>query len=96
MGNQLGNILSNFGYYPNEEYLELQIIMLDIKQRVKNIEELNIILNEIEKDDSFIELRKEFKEFKDEFHKELQREKNTKRFQQSKVLAQLKSLIKNG
>lgn len=34
--------------------------MLDIKQRTRNIEELNKIISEIENDNSFIWLKKEF------------------------------------
>ena len=69
--------------------------MLEIKQRTKNIEDLNKIINEIEKDDSFIGLKIELKEFKDEFYKEFQREQNIKRVEESKILAELKNIKKN-
>jgi len=68
--------------------------MLEIKQKTKNIEDLNKIINEIEKDDSFIGLKNELKEFKDEFYKELQREQNIKRVEESKILAELKNIKK--
>ena len=95
LGNQLGKILTNLGYQGNNEYLELQKRMLEIKQRTKNIEDLNKIINEIEKDDSFIGLKIELKEFKDEFYKEFQREQNIKRVEESKILAELKNIKKN-
>ena len=69
--------------------------MLEIKQRTKNIEDLNKIINQIEKDDSFIGLKIELKEFKDEFYKEFQREQNIKRVEESKILAELKNIKKN-
>jgi len=47
LGNQLGKILTNLGYQGNNEYLELQKRMLEIKQRTKNIEDLNKRINEI-------------------------------------------------
>jgi 3-polyprenyl-4-hydroxybenzoate decarboxylase len=95
VGNQLGKILTNFGYSGNSEYLELQRRMLDIKQRVKNIEELNKIISEIENNDSFTGIKDELEEFKNEFNKELQDEKNIKRIQESKILSELKNIKKN-
>jgi len=47
LGNQLGKILTNLGYQGNNEYLELQKRMLEIKQKTKNIEDLNKRINEI-------------------------------------------------
>ena len=59
--------------------------MLEIKQRTKNIEDLNKIISKIEKDDSFIGFKNELKEYKDEFYKELQPEQNIKLIEQSKI-----------
>jgi hypothetical protein len=95
IGNKLRNILASLGYQGNSEYLELQKRMLDIKQRTKNIEELNKIINEIENNDSFIGIRKDLKEFKDEFNKELQHEKNMKSIQQSRIITELKNIKKD-
>jgi uncharacterized protein YpuA (DUF1002 family) len=69
--------------------------MLDIKQKAKNIEELNRIVNNMEKDPSFSELKSELAEFKREFIKDLQREKAQKAIEQSKILAELKNIQKN-
>lgn len=95
VGNQLSNILSGLGYTGNAEYLELKKIMLDIKQKAKNIEELNRIVDNMEKDPSFSELKSELAEFKREFIKDLQREKTQKAIEQSKILAELKNIQKN-
>jgi hypothetical protein len=95
VGNQLSNILSCLGYTGNAEYLELKKIMLDIKQKAKNIEELNRIVDNMEKDPSFSELKSELAEFKREFIKDLQREKTQKAIEQSKILAELKNIKKN-
>ena len=95
VGNQLGNILASFGYQGNNEYLELQRRMLEVKQRTSNMDELNKIISEIENNDAFIGLRNELKEFKDEFYKELQREQNIKRAEQSKILSEIKNIRKN-
>jgi hypothetical protein len=95
VGNQLGKILTNLGYNGNNEYIELQKRMLEIKQRTRNIGELNKIIDEIENDGSFIGLKNELKEFKDEFYKELQREQNIKKVEESKILAELKNIKKN-
>lgn len=94
VGNQLSNILSGLGYTGNAEYLELQKRMLDIKQKAKNIEELNRIVDNMEKDPSFSELKSELAEFKREFIKDLQREKTQKAIEQSKILAELKNIKK--
>jgi uncharacterized pyridoxal phosphate-containing UPF0001 family protein len=69
--------------------------MLDIKQKAKNIEELNRIVDNMEKDPSFSELKLELAEFKWEFIKDLQREKAQKAIEQSKILAELKNIKKN-
>ena len=95
VGNQLSNILSGLGYTGNAEYLELKKRMLDIKQKAKNIEELNRIVDNMEKDPSFSELKSELAEFKGEFIKDLQREKTQKAIEQSKILAELKNIKKN-
>ena len=95
VGNQLGKILTNLGYQSNNEYLELQRRMSGVKQRVRNIEELNKIINELENDNSFLGLKNDLKEFKDEFYKELQQEQNIKRIEESKILTELKNIKKN-
>jgi len=95
VGNQLGNILSGLGYTGNSEYLELQKRLLEVKQRAKNIEELSKIVDEMENSDSFAEVKKDLKEFKEEFIKELQNEKKIKEIQQSKILTELKDIKKN-
>jgi hypothetical protein len=95
IGSQLGKILTNLGYQGNNEYIELQKRMLGVKQRVRNIEELNKIINELESDNSFVGLKNELKEFKVEFYKELQREQNMKRVEESKILSELKNIKKN-
>jgi hypothetical protein len=69
MGSQLSKILTSLGYNGNNEYIELQRRMLEVRQKVRNIEELSKIINEIENDNSFIGLHNELKEFKDEFYK---------------------------
>lgn len=65
--------------------------MLDIRERSKNIEELNKIVNVLEKNESFAQLKKDLNEFKDEFLKQLKKEKEMKDIQQSKILAELKN-----
>jgi hypothetical protein len=95
VGKQLSNILSGLGFSPNNEYIELQDKILEVKQRTKNIDELTKIVCELENDDSFLELRKDLKEFKEEFIKELQKEKQIKDIQESKILSQLKDIKKN-
>jgi hypothetical protein len=95
IGNQLGNILSSLGHGGNSEYLELKRQMLEVKDRTKNIEELTNIINEMENNKSFVGLKKELKEFQDEFIKELQEEKRMKDIQQSKILSELKNIKKN-
>lgn len=49
----------------------------------------------MENNDSFIEVKKDLKEFKEEFIKQLQNEKKIKEIQQSKILAELKNIKKN-
>jgi hypothetical protein len=95
IGNQLGSILSSLGYQGNSEYIELQKRMFEIKQRTKNIEELTRIVNEMENSDSFAELKPDLKEFKEEFFKELEKEKQIKSIQESKILSKLKEIKKN-
>ena len=95
VGNKLGNILSSMGYIGDSKYIELQRTMSEVKEKTKNIEELNKIINEIENNDSFAGLQKELKQFKDEFFKELQKEKLQKNIKQSKILSELKNIRKN-
>jgi hypothetical protein len=95
IGNQLGNVLSSLGYGGNSEYLELQKQMLEVKVRAKNIEDLSSIINELESNSSFVGLKKDLKEFQDEFIKELQNEKRIRDIQQSKILSELKNIKKN-
>jgi len=95
VGKQLGNILSGLGYTGDSEYLELQKRILEVKSRTKNIEELNSMINEMENNDSFIGIRKDLKEFKEEFLKELNNEKKVKDIQQSEILSQLRNIKKN-
>jgi hypothetical protein len=95
MGSQIGNVLSYLGYEGNKEYFKLQQRILEVEKKTKNIEELTKIVYEIENNESFTELRKDLKDFKDEFIKELQKEKNIKNSEQSKILAELKKIKKN-
>lgn len=69
--------------------------MLDIKQKAKNIEELNRIVDNMEKDPFFSELKSDLAEFKREFIKDLQKEKAQKAIEQSKILSELKNIKKN-
>ena len=69
--------------------------MLEVKARAKNIEDLNNIINELENNSSFVGLKKDLKEFQDEFIKELQNEKKIRDIQQSKILSELKNIKKN-
>lgn len=95
VGKQLGNVLSSLGYSSNTEYLELQNKILEIKKASKSIDELNNIIDEMENNDSFIELRKDLKEFKEEFLKEINKEKKIKEMNESKILSELKNIRKN-
>lgn len=95
LGKGLGQVLNSMGHTGNNEYLELQKKMLDIKKRSKNIEELIKIVEEMENNDSFKELKNDLKEFKKEFVKEIQDEQNLKRIEESKILKQLKNIKKN-
>lgn len=95
VGNQIGIILSRLGYESNLEYIELQNRMLEIKKRSKNIEELTKIVDEMENNESFAELKKDLKDFKEEFIKELQKERLLKYSEQSKILTKLKKIKKN-
>lgn len=95
IGKQLGNVLSSMGYSSNTEYLELQNKILEIKKASKSIDELNNIIDEMENNDSFIELRKDLKEFKKEFLKEINKEKKIKEINESKILSELKNIRKN-
>ena len=49
----------------------------------------------MENNPSFIELKPDIKEFKDEFLKELEKEKQIKNIQESKILSELKNIKKN-
>lgn len=49
--------MSGLGYNGDAEYIELKEIMLDIKKKTNNIEQLNNIISEIDNDDSFAGLR---------------------------------------
>lgn len=95
IGKQLGNALSSMGYSSNTEYLELQNKILEIKKASKSIDELNNIIDEMENNDSFIELRKDLKEFKKEFLKEINKEKKIKEINESQILSELKNIRKN-
>lgn len=95
LGNQLGSILSALGHTGNTEYIELQRQMVEVKSRAKNIEDLIKLVNEMENNESFRELKNELKQFQDEFIKELQKEKRMKDIQQSKILKELKNIKKN-
>jgi len=95
VGNQVGNILHHLGYEGNKEYLELQKRMLEIERRTKNIKELTKIVDEIENNESFVELKEDLKDFKNEFIKELQKEKNIKDAENNKILTELKKIKKN-
>lgn len=91
----MGKILSGLGFQSNNEYIELQNKILEIRERTKNIDELTNILNELENNNSFAGLKNDLKEFKEEFIKEIQREKQIKQVQESKILSQLKNIKKN-
>jgi 6-phosphofructokinase len=95
MGNQLGKILTNLGYQGNNEYIELQKRMLEVKYRTRNVEELGKIINEMENDNSFLVIKDELQEFKNEFYKELQYEQHMRIIEQSKILFELKNIKKN-
>lgn len=82
VGKQLGNILSSMGYQNNNEYSELKNKILEIRQRTKNIEELNKIVDHMEKDESFSGIKEDLKEFL----KELNKEKDLKSAGESKIL----------
>jgi len=94
VGNHLGRLLSSLGYVGDNEYIEIKRRMLEIKSRARNIDELNNIIHEIENNDSFVGLRKEIKDFKEEFIKELNNERRMKDIEESKILSKLKD-IKN-
>jgi hypothetical protein len=49
--------------------MELQKQLSEVKQKTKNINELTKIVSTIEKDDSFVEIRKELKDFQVELIK---------------------------
>jgi len=91
VGKQLGNILSSMGYQSNSEYTELKNKILEIRQKTHNIEELNKILDHMEKDESFSGL----KEFKNEFLKQLNKEKDLKSVNESKILQELNRIKRN-
>lgn len=83
------------GYSGNSEYLELKNKMLEVKLRTKNIDELNKIISDMENSDSFDGLKEDIKEFKNEFLKELNKEKNLKAINESKILQELNKIRKN-
>ena len=56
---------------------------------------MNNIIDEMEKNDSFIGLKKDLKEFKEEFLKEINKEKKIKEINESKILSELKNIRKN-
>jgi hypothetical protein len=95
VGGQLGKILTNLGFNSNNEYLELQKRMSEVKQRTRNIEDLSKIISEIENNGAFKGLRSDLQEFKDEFYKELQQEQNIKKVEESKILSELKNIKRN-
>jgi hypothetical protein len=95
IGNQVGNLLSYLGYETNAEHIELQKKIHEIEKRTKNIKELTKIVNEMENNESFVGLKEDIKDFKDEFIKELQKEKNIKNIEKSKILNELKKIKKN-
>ena len=49
----------------------------------------------MENNKSFVELEEDLRDFKKEFINELQKEKNMKEIQQSKILAELKKIKKD-
>lgn len=95
VGSQLGTVLNKLGYEGNSEYIELQKKIIEIKERTRNIEELNKVVNEIENNESFKEVKKDLTEFKNEFLKELQKENEVKKIEQNKILNELKKIRKN-
>lgn len=95
VGKGLGNFLSAMGIKGNNEYIELQKQISEVKQKTKDINELTKIVNTIEKDDSFIEIKKDLRDFQVELIKEIEKEKNIKNIEQSKILNKLKDIKKN-
>ena len=79
------------GYQSNNEYTQLKKKILDIKNRTSNIEELNKIVDHMEKD----ELKEDLKQFKKEFLKELNKKKDLKSLSESKILQQLNTIKRN-
>lgn len=69
--------------------------MLEVKEKTKNIEQLNKIVSDMENNDSFNELKKDLKEFREQFIKQLEKEKKLKAIEQSKILADIKNIKKN-
>lgn len=99
IGKNLGNFLSTMSYNGNNEYIELQKQISEIKQRTQNIDKLTKIVDTMEKDDSFAGIKKDLREFHEEFLKQIQKEKDIKNVQQSRILDDLKNikkLIKKG
>lgn len=95
VGNKVGSILTRLGIEANIEYLELQKQMSEIQEKTKNIEQLTKLIDEMEKDESFKEIRKDLYQFKQDFIKEIEKEKQMKTIQQSKILYELKNIKKN-
>ena len=69
--------------------------MLEVEKRTKNIKELTKIVDEMENNKSFVELEEDLKDFKKEFINELQKAKNMKDIQQSKIIVELKKIKKD-
>ena len=59
------------------------------------MDELNKIINDMENSNSFDGLKEDIKEFKNEFLKELNKEKNLKAISESKILQELNKIRKN-
>ena len=95
VGNNLGKVLSSLGFDGNSNYLELQKQIQEVSEKTKNIDELNKIINEMENNDSFAELKNDLKDFKEDFLKQLEEERKMKQIQQSKILNDLKNIKKN-
>ncbi len=78
IGNQFGKALLAMAYNGNNEYIELKNKMLEIKEKTKNIEQLNKIVSAMKKDEKFKEFKNDLIEFREEFIKEIEKEKNMK------------------
>ena len=94
VGKELGKALSAIGFNSNSEYNELKYRMTEMKQKSKNIDELKKIIDTMENDDSFVALKDDLKEFKNEFVKEFDKEKKLNEINQSKIMNELKKIKK--